>query len=294
MSFAAACSSPGGSNGSAASGAAGAGGSDGSDGTAQGATGDGTGSGTSDGSAGDGSGGDGSATASVTTRTITAFQGGSFLSANYDPVTGLFTANIGGTGVQLSRFQTADYGSMLAMRDAMGVHNAYFAEGSGTQVVAYSGGLAGQVTQVAGFARSADTELPLTGSASFSGQYAGFTPTRRVNGDVSLAVDFAGATVAGSISNRVFRQRPDNAFDATNPLSTLVLEQAALRPDGTFAGATGGGQIVNGQQLWNPATGTFAGLIGGATGTEAVGTVTLQHNAPSGARIEEIGGFFAR
>lgn len=81
--------------------------------------------------------------------------------------------------------------------------------------------------------------------------------------------------------------------DVVNPLSTLILEQTNLGTDGTFSGVTAGGQIVNGQVLWNPATGSFAGLIGGATGTEVVGTVAVTHRSPSGGTFEEVGGLLA-
>ena len=179
------------------------------------------------------------------------------------------------------------------MRDVGGIHNAYLGQGAGSRVVIYSGGTAGNVRNLASFGRIGATDLPLVGTAQFNGQYVGFTTTRRINGKAQLDVDFANATIGGRITERIFRQRPDNVFDAVNPLSNLTLEQAQLNADGTFAGVTGGGQIVNGQILWNPATGNFAGLIGGANGTEAVGTVALTHRAPSGGSFEEIGGFLA-
>ncbi|WP_293448563.1 hypothetical protein [Planktotalea sp.] len=135
--------------------------------------------------------------------------------------------------------------------------------------------------------------MPLIGSAQFNGDYAGFTTTRRINGDAQLDVDFAASTVSRRITNRLFRLRPDNTADVVNPLSTIVLEETSLGADGSFQGVTGGGQIVNGQVLWNPATGSFVGLIGGATGNEAVGTVALTHRSPSGGTFDEIGGFLA-
>lgn len=234
-----------------------------------------------------------------TTRTLEATGGsggalfGGLASADYDPVSGTFSVAGAGLSAEMMRFGTADYGDLLAMRDADGVHNAYFGEGQGTQVVIYSGGLAGSVLSLASFGRTGPTELPLSGAARFSGDYAGFTATRRINGKARLDVDFADETIEGRITDRVFRQRPDNVADVVNPLSTLVLERTSLRNDGSFEGVTGGGQIVNGQVLWNPATGSYVGLIGGADGDEVVGTVALTHRAPSGATFEEVGGFLA-
>jgi hypothetical protein len=45
--------------------------------------------------------------------------------------------------------------------------------------------------------------------------------------------------------------------------------------------------------VWNPATGSFAGLIGGATGNEAVGTVSVDHTDTTGGSFQETGGFLA-
>lgn len=249
-----------------------------------------------------GAGGDQTETAEPETPTSVTIQAsggqtsslsGDIISANYDAGTQIFTVSALGLSAQLNRFGTADYGRMLAMRDATGIHNAYLAEGAGAKVVIYSGGTAGNVQNLASFGRIGATELPLVGSAQFNGDYAGFTTTRRVNGKARLDVDFAAATVGGQITDRIFRQRPDNVADVVNPLSTLILEQTSLGTDGTFSGVTAGGQIVNGQILWNPASGSYVGLIGGASGNEAVGTVAVTHRAPSGGSFEEIGGFLA-
>ncbi|MGB7317264.1 MAG: hypothetical protein WBC85_04785 [Planktotalea sp.] len=230
-----------------------------------------------------------------TTRTIATAGGlaGGLAGADFDPVSGTFTVTAAGLSAQMARFPTADYGAFLAMRDAAGIHNAYFAQGQGTQVVIYSGGLAGSVLNLASYGRTGPTELPLNGTARFNGDYAGFTTTRRINGKARLDVDFAGETITGRITDRVFRQRPDNVADVVNPLGNVILEQTSFNNDGSFSGRTGGGQIVNGQVLWNPATGSYVGLIGGASGNEVVGTIALTHRAPSGANFDEIGGFLA-
>lgn len=231
----------------------------------------------------------------ASTRTIAAVAGlsGGLTSATYDSSTGTFTVKGSGLDIQMSRFSIADYGNFLAMRDAAGIHNAYFAQGAGTEVVVYSGGTAGNVVNIASYGQTGPTELPLTGTARFDGDYAGFTTTRRINGKAQLDVDFAASKISGKITNRIFRQRPDNVVDVVNPLSTLVLEETQLKGNGSFKGVTGGGQITNGQTLWNPATGSFTGVIGGSNGDEAVGTVALTHRAPSGASFDEIGGFLA-
>jgi hypothetical protein len=218
---------------------------------------------------------------------------GDITSVAFDSASQIFAIVAPDLNVQMNRFGVADFRSMLAMWDVGGIHNAYFADGDGTQVIIYSGGTAGKVQNLASFGRTAPSEMPLIGSAQFSGDYAGFTTTRRINGDAQLDVDFAANTVGGRITDRLFRLRPDNTADVVNPLSTIVLEETTLGTDGSFQGVTGGGQIVNGQVLWNPATGSFVGLIGGATGNEAVGTVALTHRSPPGGTFDEVGGFLA-
>ncbi len=230
-----------------------------------------------------------------TTRTLATSGGlaGGVTGANYDPITGVFTITAPGLNATMGRFATADFGGFFAMRDLAGIHNAYFGQGQGTEIVIYSGGTAGNVQSLASYGRTGPTELPLSGDATFNGEYAGFTSTRRINGKARLDVSFARGTFSGRITDRVFRQRPDNVADVVNPLSMLILEETSLNADGSFQGVTGGGQIVNGQVLWNPANGSYVGLIGGATCSEAVRTVNVPHRAPSGGSFDEIGGFLA-
>ncbi|MGH1579234.1 hypothetical protein [Planktotalea sp.] len=213
--------------------------------------------------------------------------------AEFDAASGVFTVTGAGLNAQMKRFPVADHKSFLAMRDGVGLHNAYHAKGSGTQLVIYSGGLAGSVVNLAGFTRTGTSEMPLTGSARYTGEYAGFTTTRRINGSARIDVSFDDNTVSGRITNREFRQRPDNVLDSANSLSDLSLEETKLNRDGSFKGVTGGGKIINGQEVWDPAIGRFVGLIGGAEGNEVVGSVAVSHRSPSGADFDEVGGFLA-
>lgn len=218
---------------------------------------------------------------------------GDLISAHYDSTSQVFAITASGLNAQMAPFAIADFGAMKAMRADAGLHNAYLGQGVGSRVVVYSSGTAGNTQELVGYGRIGATELPLVGTAEFNGHYAGFTKSRRINGDVTLDVDFQNALIGGRITDRLFRERPDNAAHMVNPLSDVILEQTRLGDDGTFSGITGGGQIVNGQDLWNPATGEFVGLIGGASANEAVGTVRLNHRAPNGTTIDEIGGFLA-
>jgi hypothetical protein len=229
------------------------------------------------------------------TRTLLSTGGliGGNIDVQFNPVTGKFDVEAFGTQAELDRFYIADHGYMQAMRDTNGVHNGYYGSGGGTQVVVYSGGLVGNIGMLASYSRGGSTELPTSGAAQFNGNYAGFTTTARVNGDVQINANFTAATVNGTITNRVFRARPNNSADVTNPLSMVILNAASIRPDGTFTATTSGGQILGGQQIWNPAVGGYAGLIGGSDAGEVVGSVSLTHRAPDGATFDEVGGFLA-
>lgn len=230
----------------------------------------------------------------LTTRSLAATSASSSgLSVVFDAQSGSLALDVLGTDLELNRFSVADFGAFLAMRDATGIHHAYYGEGQGTQIAIYSGGLAGNVGLLASATRVGATEMPLVGQARFIGDYAGFTTTRRVNGRARLDVDFGANTAEGRITDRLLRQRPDNVADVVNPLSDIILEVTDLRADGSFQGETGGGQIVNGQALWNPATGSYVGLVGGPNGREIAGTLTLIHRAPNGSTFEEVGGFLA-
>ncbi len=213
---------------------------------------------------------------------------------SYNASTGRLTVASGETTVVLDSFATANIGALAAVRDAGGIHNAYIGNGSGTRVIVYSGGLAGNVVQNAVAVRTAASDLlPSSGSATFAGVYAGFTSTRRINGDAQLSVDFGAGVVEGSITNRLFRFRPDNVFDGSNDLTNIRLEEASITSSGTFSGTAANGQIVNGQEVWNPASGSYDGVFGGDNTSEVAGTVTLLHRSASGSSIQEVGGFLA-
>ena len=72
---------------------------------------------------------------------------GDITSVAFDNASQIFTISALDLNAQMNRFGTADFRSMFAMWDVGGIHNAYFADGEGTQVVIYSVGTAGNVLE---------------------------------------------------------------------------------------------------------------------------------------------------
>lgn len=137
------------------------------------------------------------------------------------------------------------------------------------------------------YQRKTQTELPLAGTANLTGTYEGIIylgttlpagqATNLVKGTTAVTDDFANSTVSGSITNRV---------DAKGGVSTwndVTLAPATLTGNGTFAGTVSGGEFSANSAVVNRAgAGNYAGLVGGANGTEAVGTVLLDSQTTSG------------
>lgn len=143
------------------------------------------------------------------------------------------------------------------------------------------------------FRRLVDTELPTEGTAIYSGKYVGFSgvgteggpqlPIAAIKGDVGLNVDFAAESVGGSITERLLVYTVDRDTGETRfggPLQDVTLNTAVLNSNGTFTGTATGGTVTSlaedtNIEILTPTSGTYAGILGGATGNEAVGGVQL-------------------
>ncbi|MEE9389012.1 MAG: hypothetical protein V3U96_10405 [Paracoccaceae bacterium] len=159
--------------------------------------------------------------------------------------------------------------------------------GAGTVTIAHSttpaSGLSGvQVT------RLGDTVLPSGASATFNGEYtalfiddATLIIMDEISGDAQLTANFVNGTIFGSITNRSAKN---------NSTTDVTLEETAITAVGGFSGTVTGGGIPF---LSATSDGTYAGLIVGATGTEAVGGMTLSHYFGPSNIYTEIGGFIA-
>lgn len=146
------------------------------------------------------------------------------------------------------------------------------------------------------FGRSTDSDMPLTGEATFSGSYLGLTSRPDVNvsirpfritGETDLTVDFGSGDVSGRITNR------RNSTDTSLQFDDITLESATLDADGFFRGQSVGGRplYVTSENLNGSA---FEGVIGGTDGTETTGYVRTDWTAGAAAnRYLETGIFSA-
>jgi hypothetical protein len=217
----------------------------------------------------------------------------------------IIITNGSSTLATLTRTSLTDLGSFKSYSDST---NAVWADGSSSGdvgallllVPAASGG--GSTGQVAGvyFSRNSDGTIPNSGSASFSGSYAGFLSTGDashlydlVRGDASLSVDFGAGTVSGSITNReYFDSTTDTTQPADGTLNDLTLSNGTFGSNGTYSGDATGGEISGTDTTSN---GGFVGLFGGDNGKETAGAVQIDHseNSTSSDAAVETGAFVA-
>ncbi|WP_299664900.1 hypothetical protein [uncultured Ruegeria sp.] len=209
------------------------------------------------------------------------------LDARYDKRNDVLTLNLRGSDVELANdllvaevngFKTyrAEGNVAIALRAAT-------SSGGGSAMIVYSRSGDYDVQGVE-FERLANSEIPVTGTATYQGQYAGIigSPESGANfiiqGDAEIETNFNDAQVSGRISNRTLANAdPGNTFI----LNDIVLHEGEINPDGTFIGiGVTGGQIVG--DTLDPGstttTGSYSGAIVGPSGNEVVGGVTINHD----------------
>lgn len=174
-------------------------------------------------------------------------------------------------------------------------------------------------TAGAAFARLTETTMPLTGSATYEGDYASIllandpanpnvNPERlAIEGIATLNADFANSVISGDITDRRFvdfeiEEEEQNGVivevavadnEDIISISDIVLAETAIDEAGAFAGvASADPSIVDGLDV-TTANGVFSGLIGGDTGNEAVGAVAVTHTFDE-ETFTEVGTFIAQ
>jgi hypothetical protein len=143
-----------------------------------------------------------------------------------------------------------------------------------------------------GHERLGETVLPTSGRADFAGGYMAVlgdatTADYRgfVTGTATLTADFDRMAISGTISNRI--NDSDRKFD---PLR--LTESPIETRDGSFGGPTADGRQID-LPDFDGATGRYSGLIVGARGEAAVGSVEITHQRLGVDTIREWGAFVA-
>lgn len=165
--------------------------------------------------------------------------------------------------------------------------------GAGVAYIASSGG------QGIYFQRVGQTVLPTSGTATFNGDYIATVDANSaildISGDATLTADFAASTISGQITNRQDWYR--NIVPLTRGGSTIddvTLQETAITGTGTFAGTATGGDFNQGTSTSISTSGSYAGVIGGATGDEVAGGLVIEHdNTNALFDMTEIGAFVA-
>lgn len=229
---------------------------------------------------------------------VTQQIGSDFTELTFDSNGGLTGVSINGMPQILSQDSGGDHGVVKAFAGGSTVFAAIGDTGDSYFYASATNGTVSAHGTVA-YVRKNTTSMPTTGSASYTGDYAGFlrldgAPTNnvtyRIRGDLNLSADFAANSVSGGISNRVFHVPGTNALAAGNTTADVTLAAAPIDANGAFTGATSGGIITN-AATWTPPVGTYSGLISGATGNEVVGGLSIAHFSPGLGAFTEIGGF---
>ncbi len=215
------------------------------------------------------------------------------VAVNYDTATSMFafTANTV-AATELAEEPGRNNGRLLSFADP-GADEYAFAYQSGNSIAAVMA-TQGNIGQPSGtgayggltYRRTGAATVPLTGSATYTGDYAGYLRRDltgpnddilyRVNGDVSLTAGFASNLVNGTITNREMRNRINNTIVAAVPVADVTLQNANLDNNLAFSGnATGGEVTVAG---WTASPGIYSGVIAGPDGAnETVGAVAINH-----------------
>ncbi len=132
--------------------------------------------------------------------------------------------------------------------------------------------------------RTGTTEVPTTGTASYTGDYSAMVyyitlgdPVYNdvISGDAALDADFSDMTISGAISNRV-----DDDLRTYADVSFTVSDISG----GAFGGTATGGELIG--SVSTTSDGTYSGLLTGDTATEAVGSVYLLREDNNQERYE--------
>ena len=134
-------------------------------------------------------------------------------------------------------------------------------------------------------AASAGSDVPTSGRSTYAGTYYGSINDTDANGyDIDVIIDgrmalganFDDALVDGVIVDRRVRE-DDGTVDVSVQLANIVIEQAKIQRNGTFAIVTSGGEATIDDQTGVATPVAGRGIFGGATGDYAAGALAIDH-----------------
>lgn len=154
------------------------------------------------------------------------------------------------------------------------------------------------------YERAGGVTLPTTGSATYTGQYAGMRVFEGAGGlqftsaDATIEVDFedfnANDAVEGRLTNRRFY---DQAGTLLGTLPTLFLATGQISPEGEIGG-TAVSQVLSGGVLAPFEAGAYYAVLSGDPANEMVGIIIVTGDDPNdildggpNVTVQETGGF---
>lgn len=221
----------------------------------------------------------------------------------YDPAAGTLTLN--GVVVNSPRAtETLANGDASVFRSGAPLTYSAIAQ-NGDAFAISTATQAGTNRRGQAYGRRGITELPTTGDATFSGDYAGIhvrdaqgaltqSGNAMVDGDVMLAVDLDNSTLTGEITNRLSYSTSGVAQPAPAAFADVQITGGTIAVDGTFAATVTGGErtFSGGDYTFN--SGSVNGVFAGPTGNVAAGVVTIGTTHPTAAQTySELGSFVA-
>ncbi|SMX32913.1 hypothetical protein [Actibacterium lipolyticum] len=151
------------------------------------------------------------------------------------------------------------------------------------------------------YARDGGVDLPSTGSATFTGAYAGMRVFNGAGGlqytqaDAELIVDFedfdATRAVEGFLTNREVLNQSGAVIDT---LPTLIFSTGSITDAGEISGVASSDRFdVDSGEIVDFETGNYYAIIGGAEADEIVGVVVVTADDPDrdNVTIQETGAF---
>lgn len=182
----------------------------------------------------------------------------------------------------------AHNGALSAFRKSGGTDGiVIFAESGEDRVsVAGNSGFGGQAVIAGQMERLTESNVPVDGSVQYVGDYSavfvqaesGQTQalTGMIQGDAVINVNFSADEVDGAITNRYLLAPSGRKIGRHRP-GTVTLNTASLSNSGAFSGTASGGVFSTNSSVTG---GAFQGLVTGAQGQNAIGTVRIDHRLP--------------